>query len=88
MSSREYDHPRRDQLNTISAHIKFIKRNYILRKIVADVIIRTKLSSNGFLRCQQISDLHIQLLTTLVAYKINFLITRSTNSPFNTVANI
>lgn len=28
--------------NTISAHIKFIKRNDILREIVSDIIICTK----------------------------------------------
>ena len=75
-------------LNTISTHIKFIERNNILWKIITDIIIHTKLPSDRFLRCQHISDLYIQLLTTLVAYKINFLINRSANSPFNTVANI
>ena len=61
-------------LNPISAHIEFIERNNVLREVVADAVIRTKLAVDRFFRCQQISDLNIQLFAALVAYKINFLI--------------
>ena len=69
-------------LNPISAHIEFIERNNVLREVVADAVIRTKLVVDRFFRCQQISDLNIQLFAALVAYKINFLIARSANGHF------
>ena len=68
--------------NPVSAHIELIERNHILWKIVTDVIIRTKFPVDRFLRCQQISDLNIQLFTALVAYKINFLIACFANRYF------
>ena len=61
----------------VSAHVKLIERNNVLREVVADIIIRAKLTAHRFFRCQQISDLNIQLFAALVAYKINFLIARS-----------
>ena len=69
-------------LDPVSAHIKLIERNNVLREVVADRVIRTKLTVDGFFRCQQVSDLNIQLFSALVAYKINFLIARSANGHF------
>ena len=66
----------------VSAHIELIERNNVLREVVADRVIRTKLTVDGFFRCQQVSDLNIQLFSALVAYKINFLIARSANGHF------
>ena len=68
--------------DTVSAHVKLIERNNVLREVVADIIIRAKLTVDRFFRCQQISDLNIQLFAALVAYKINFLISRSADSHF------
>lgn len=66
----------------ISAHIELIERNNVFREVVADAVIRTKLTADRFFRCQQISDLNIQLFAALVAYKINFLIACSADSHF------
>jgi len=66
----------------VSAHIELIERNNVLREVVADAVIRTKLTVDGFFRCQQVSDLNIQLFAALVTYKINFLIARSADSHF------
>ena len=67
-------------LNTGTAHVKLIQRNHILREVVTNVIIRSKLTSNSFLRCQQIDNLNIKLLSTLVAYKVDLLVPASANS--------
>ena len=69
-------------LDPVSAHIELIERNNVLREVVADAVIRTKLTVDRFFRCQQISDLNIQLFAALVAYKINFLIACSADSHF------
>ena len=69
-------------LDTVSAHIELIEGNNILREVVTNVIIRTKFTVDRFFRCQQVSDLNIQLFAALVAYKINFLIARSANGHF------
>ena len=68
--------------DTVSAHVELIEGNNILREVVADIIIRAKLTADRFLRCQQISDLNIQLFAALVTYEINFLIARSADSYF------
>ncbi len=36
-------------LNTVSAHVDLIKRNHILRKVVADIIIRTEFTVDSLL---------------------------------------
>ena len=41
-------------LDTISAHVKLIQGNNILREVVSNTIIRTKLTADRFLRRQQI----------------------------------
>ena len=61
-------------LDPVSAHIELIERNNVLREVVSNVIISTKLTVDRFFRCRQVSDLNIQLFAALVAYKINFLI--------------
>ena len=66
--------------NPISAHIELIERNNVLWKVIADTVIRTKLTANRFFRCQQIRDLNIQLFAALVAYKIDFLVACSADS--------
>ena len=66
----------------VSAHIELIERNNVLREVVADRVIRTKLTVDGFFRCQQVNDLNIQLFAALVAYKINFLTACSADSHF------
>ena len=60
--------------DTISTHVKCIERNNIFGKVVTDVIIRTKLTIDCILRCQQISNLNIQFFPAFVAYKVNFLV--------------
>ena len=69
-------------LDPVSAHIELIERNNVFREVVADAVIRTKLTVDRFFQCQQISDLNVQLFAALVAYKINFLIARSADSHF------
>ena len=69
-------------LNPVSAHIELIERNNVLREVVADSIIRAELAVDRFIRGEQIAHLNVQLLTALVAYKINFLITRPANGYF------
>ena len=69
-------------LDTVSAHIELIEGNNVLREVVADAVIRAELTVDRFFRCQQVSDLNIQLFAALVAYKINFLIARSANGHF------
>ena len=69
-------------LDAISAHIELVKGDNVLREVVADVIIRTKLAVDCFFRRQQVSDLNIQLFAALVSYKIDFLIACSADSHF------
>ena len=69
-------------LDTVSTHIELIKRNNVLWEVVSNVIIRTKLTVDRFFRCQQISDLNIQLFAALVAYEVNFLVARPADSHF------
>ena len=69
-------------LDPVSAHIELIERNNVLREVVSNVIISTKLTVDRFFRCRQVSDLNIQLFAALVAYKINFLIACSADSHF------
>ena len=69
-------------LDPVSAHIELIERNNVLREVVADRVIRTKLTVDRFVGGEQIAHLNIQLFAALVAYKINFLIARSANGHF------
>ena len=43
-------------LDTISAHVKLIKRNNVLWEVVSDVVIRAKLTNHRFFRCQRSSS--------------------------------
>ena len=69
-------------LDPVSSHIKLIERNNVFREVVADRVIRTKLTVDRFVGGQQIAHLNVQLFAALVAYKINFLIARSANGHF------
>ena len=69
-------------LDPVSAHIELIERNNVLREVIADAVIRTKLTVDRFVGGEQIAHLNIQLFAALVAYKINFLIARSANGHF------
>ena len=69
-------------LDPVSAHIELIERNNVFREVVADRVIRTKLTVDRFVGGQQIAHLNVQLFAALVAYKINFLIARSANGHF------
>ena len=66
-------------LDTLSAHIKFIKRNNILREVVPDIVIRSELTGNGFLCRQKIRNLNIEFFAALVANEVDFLISGSAN---------
>ena len=57
--------------NTISAHVKFIERNNILRKVISNRIICSELTGNGFFCCQKISNLNVELFTVFVASEVN-----------------
>ena len=57
----------------ISAHVKLIERNNVLREVIADVVIRAELAVDRFVGGEQIAHLNVQLFAALVAYKINFL---------------
>ena len=69
-------------LDPVSAHVELIGGDNVLREVVADVIIRTKLAVDCFFRRQQVSDLNIQLFAAIVSYKIDFLIASSADSHF------
>ena len=73
-------------LDPVSAHIELIERNNVLREVIADAVIRTKLTVDRFVGGEQIAHLNIQLFAALVAYKINFLIACSADSHFITPA--
>ena len=73
-------------LDPVSAHVELIERNNVLREVVADAIIRDKLTADCFFRCQQVAHLDVQLFAALVTYKINFLIACSADSHFITPA--
>ena len=53
-------------LDTISAHVKLIQGNNILREVVSNTIIRTKLTADRFLRRQQISGVNMQFFPVLI----------------------
>ena len=69
-------------LDPVSAHVELIKGNNVLGEVVADSVIRTKLTVDRFVGGEQIAHLNVQLFAALVAYKINFLIARSANGHF------
>ena len=69
-------------LDPILAYVELIEGNNVLREVVSNVIICAKLTVDCFFRCQQVSDLDIQLFAAFVAYKINFLIARSAKGHF------
>ena len=69
-------------LDPVSAHVELIERNNVLREVIADRVIRTKLTVDRFVGGEQIAHLNVQLFAALVAYKINFLIARSANGHF------
>ena len=69
-------------LDPISAHVELIKRNNVLREVIADVVIRAELAVDRFVGGEQIAHLNVQLFAALVAYKINFLIACSANGHF------
>lgn len=64
-------------LDTVSTHVKFVKRNNIFREVVADTVIRSELTGNSLVRRQQITNLNIQLFSAPVANEINLLISCS-----------
>ena len=69
-------------LDPVSTHIELIERNNVFWEVVSDTVIHAKLTVDRLFRCQQVSDLNIQLFSALVSYKINFLIARSANGHF------
>ena len=46
---------------TVSAHIKLIERNNVLREVVADRVIRAELAVDRFVGGEQIAHLNVQL---------------------------
>ena len=73
-------------LDPVSTHIELIERNNVFGEVDHGCCIIRKLTVDRFFRCQQISDLNIQLFAALVAYKINFLIACSADSHLVTPA--
>ena len=65
--------------DTVSAHIKLIERNDILREVVPDIVIRSEFSGNGFLCRQKIRNLNIEFFAALVANEVDFLVSGSAN---------
>lgn len=61
-------------LNTVTAHIKFIEGNDVLRKVIPDIFINAKFARNRILRCQQIANLDIKFLILFVTDKVDFFI--------------
>lgn len=60
----------------VPAHIELIQSNDILRKVVANVVIDSKLPLNRILRGQQVGDLNIQPVSTILTDEINLLAAR------------
>lgn len=55
----------------VPAHIKLIQRDHILREVIPDAVIRSKLTGNRIFGCKQIGNLNIQLFSALIANKVN-----------------
>ena len=49
-------------LDPVSAHVKLIERNNVLREVVADIIIRAKLTVDRFVGGEQIAHLNVHIL--------------------------
>lgn len=64
-------------LNPVTAHIKLVQRDDIFRKIVANTGENAKLSSDSILRGQQVSNLNIQFVSPILAYKVDFSVRNS-----------
>lgn len=59
--------------NAVAAHVELVKRNDVFREVVADAAIYSELTGYSLFRRKQIGYLDVELLSVLVAYKINFL---------------
>ena len=69
-------------LDPTPAHVKLVERYDILREVVTDGIISSKLPGNGFLRCKEVRHLNIQLLSALVAHEVDLFVSGSANGHF------
>ena len=69
-------------LDPVSAHVELIQRDNIFRVVIADIVIRTELTLNGLIGCQQIGNLNIQFFSTLVTYKVDLLVSGSPDCHF------
>ena len=54
-------------LDPVSTHIELIERNNVLRKVVADRVIRAELTVDRFVGGEQIAHLNVQLFAALIA---------------------
>ena len=61
-------------LDAVAAHVELVEGDNIFGVIVPNVIIGSELTLDGFLRGEQVTDLHIQLFALIVADKVDFLI--------------
>ena len=66
-------------LDPVASHIKLIQGDDVLGKVVTDTAIDAKFLLDGIFRCQQVSHLDIQLVTLVLTYEVNFLVTYLTN---------
>ena len=55
---------------------------FLCQQKIADVVIRTELTLNGLIGCQQIGNLNIQFFSTLVTYKVDRLVSGSADCHF------
>ena len=69
-------------LDPVSVPVELIQRDNIFRVVITDVVIRTELTLNGLIGCQQIGNLNIQFFSTLVTYKVDRLVSGSADCHF------
>ena len=69
-------------LDPVSVPVELIQRDNIFRVVIADIVIRTELTLNGLIGCQQIGNLNIQFFSTLVTYKVDRLVSGSADCHF------
>ena len=69
-------------LDSVATHVELIQGDNILWVVIADVIIRSELTLDCLIGCQQLGNLNIKLLSALVANKVDLLVPSSADCNF------
>lgn len=68
--------------NTIAAHVEFIQRDNIFRKVITNIIIYPEFALNRLIRSKQISNLNVEFFISFMTDKIYFFIADSSDSNY------